>query len=196
MRMNFRQSVLVTSAIVGLSAMTAIAAPPGSNAPGSNEAATPAPSTGGAPAAPVQPAPGMATTPGAPDNAQANETAPATPQSMEARVEQRITELHEKLQITPAQEPAWKKFADTMRENARKMDQTFEKRVDQMQSMSALENMKSYARISREHAEDVQALLPPFQALYGKMSPTQRQTADQVFREDANRGEAARAQHG
>jgi hypothetical protein len=187
--MSFRHSVLVTTAVIGLSAAAAVAAPPGANDP-----VTPAPSNSGAqvtPTAPTQTPPGMTNT--APGSSQANE---ATQQSMEARVEQRITDLHEKLQITAAQEPAWKKFAQTMRDNARKMDQTFEQRVDQIQTMTALDNMKSYARVSRQHAEDVQALLPPFQALYSKMSPEQKQTADQVFREDANRGATAGAQHG
>ena len=55
--------------------------------------------------------------------------------------------------------------------------------------------MQSYARISQQHARDVQALLSPFQTLYGKLSAAQKQTADQVFRDQANRGEAA-AKHG
>jgi hypothetical protein len=196
MRMSFRQSVFITpavlGAIVGLTAMSAIAAPPDAT-----DATTPAPSA----SSPMRTSPGTSgpaasgTSAGAQDNAQANDSAPATRQSMEAQVEQRIEDLHSKLQITATQEPAWKKFAQTMRDNARKMDQTFEQRIGQMDSMNALDNMKSYARISREHADDVQALLPPFQALYGKMSQSQKQAADQVFREDANRG-AAQAQHG
>ncbi|WP_199855831.1 Spy/CpxP family protein refolding chaperone, partial [Burkholderia metallica] len=35
----------------------------------------------------------------------------------EARIEQRIKYLHDQLKITSAQEPQWKTFADTMREN-------------------------------------------------------------------------------
>lgn len=187
MRISFRQSAFVTTAIIGLGAMTAAAAPPGAKDPITPPAAANAP---GAPGAP-----GSAAAPAAGPGSQATQTEPATEQSMEARVDQRITDLHAKLQITPAQEPEWRRFAQTMRENARKMDQTFAKRVEQMQNMNALDNMKSYARISQQHAQDVQALLPPFQALYGKMSQSQKQTADQVFREDANRGRAS-AQHG
>jgi len=122
------------------------------------------------------------------------EAAPATEQSMAARVDQHIKELHSKLQITSAQEPEWQKFAQTMRDNARKMDQAFGARIDQMQSMNAMDNMRSYAQLSQQHAQDVQALLPPFEALYGSMSEAQKHTADQVFREDANRGNPA--QHG
>ena len=74
------------------------------------------------------------------------------------------------------------------------MDQAFEARVDQMQSMNAMDNMRSYAQLSQQHAQDVQALLPPFEALYGSISETQKRMADQVFRDDVNRG--AQAQHG
>ncbi len=200
MRMSFRQGALVTTAIIGLSAMTAAAAPPATT-----DATTPAP-TSPMQTSPIKPAPatqGSAATSatpgmsnGAQDNAQANGAAPDSKESLEARVEQRIDELHSKLQITAAQEPAWKKFAQTMRENARKMDQSFEQRIGQLDNMNALQNMKSYARVSREHADDVQALLPPFKSLYAKMTESQKQTADQMFREDANRGGPAAAQHG
>lgn len=160
MRMPFRNGAVVTTAIIGLTATMAVAAPQGAKDPVT--------------------APGSATA-----------AAPATQQSMAARVDQRIKELHAKLQITPAQEQEWQKFAQTMRDNAQKMDQAFESRVDQMQSMSALDNMRSYAQISQQHAQDVQALLPPFEALYASMSENQKHTADQVFREDANRGAQA-----
>jgi len=163
MRISFRHGAVVTTAIIGLTTMAAVAAPPGAKSPVG--------------------APGSQT-----------EAAPATEQSMAARVDQHIKELHSKLQITSAQEPEWQKFAQTMRDNARKMDQAFGARIDQMQSMNAMDNMRSYAQLSQQHAQDVQALLPPFEALYGSMSEAQKHTADQVFREDANRGNPA--QHG
>jgi periplasmic protein CpxP/Spy len=163
MRTSFRNGAVVATAVLGLTAMAAVAAPQGAKDP--------------------------ITSPGSP-----TATAPVTAQSMAAKVDQRIKELHAKLQITPAQEPEWQKFAQTMRANAQQMDQAFETRLDQMQSMNALDNMKSYAQISQEHAQDVQALLPPFEALYASMSESQKHTADQVFRQDANRG--AQAQRG
>jgi hypothetical protein len=187
--MTCRQSAIVTTAIIGLTTMTAVATPSGAKDPTVPPAASGSTANGTDQA--TTPAPGAQT-----DQSAADQNAPATEQSMEARVEQRIDDLHQKLQISAAQEPEWKKFAQTMRENARKMDQAFESRVQQMQNMNALENMRSYARISQQHAQDVQALLPAFQALYGKMSQSQKQAADQVFREDANRGEASQAQHG
>ena len=53
--------------------------------------------------------------------AQAAATAASAPTSAqraarhEARIEERVAYLHSHLKITPAQEPQWKTFADTMR---------------------------------------------------------------------------------
>ncbi len=193
MRMTFRNTAFVTTAIIGLTAMSVVAAPPGATDP--TATGTP-PASSGAPPATSEPTANAASPTAGPQSQQdANGTAD-TAQGMEARVEQRINDLHAKLQITPAQEADWKKFAQTMRDNARKMDQQFEGLMQQLDSMNALENMRSYAKISQQHAQDVQALVSPFQALYGKMSQSQKQTADQVFREDANRGQPSQAQHG
>ena len=109
--------------------------------------------------------------------------------SLAARVEVRITDLHVKLEISPPQEPQWQKFAQTMRDNARKMDEAFQSRVQLMPSMTAAENMRSCARLSMLHAQDLEHLIPAFEALYGTMSETQKRIADQVFRDDAGRDE-------
>jgi len=58
--------------------------------------------------------------------------------------------------------------------------------------MTATENMQSYADVSMAHAQDVEKLVPAFQALYGTMSDSQKRMADQVFRDDANHGDQAR----
>ena len=106
--------------------------------------------------------------------------------------EQRITDLHQRLNITAKQQTSWDKFARVMRENARSMDQAFQRRVQMMPGMTATENMQSYAQIATEHAQDMQKLVPAFQALYATMSDSQKRTADQVFRVDARPGDQAR----
>jgi hypothetical protein len=107
---------------------------------------------------------------------------------MVGKVEQRITDLHARLQITPAQQPQWEQFIQVMRDNAQSMDQTFQHRVEAMPTMTATENMQSYALFASTNAQDVQKLVPAFQALYDTMSDTQKRTADQVFRDDAHHG--------
>ena len=114
--------------------------------------------------------------------------APARTHSLEGNVEQRILSLHAKLQITPQQEPHWVQFATVMRDNARAMDMSFQRRVQTMPTMTAPENMASYAQVSTEHAQQMQRLGPAFQVLYDSMTDIQKKGADQVFRDDAHRG--------
>jgi periplasmic protein CpxP/Spy len=116
---------------------------------------------------------------------------PAVRHNREVTVEQRITDLHAKLAITPAQQPKWDAFAQVMRDNARDMNQTFQQRVNTMRAMTAPENMQSYAQVAASHAEAVQRLVPAFQTLYDTMSDTQKKTADQIFRTEAHHGEGA-----
>jgi protein CpxP len=98
------------------------------------------------------------------------------------RVEQHISQLHAELQITPAQQGAWDQFAQVMRDNAKNMTQTLEQRGTTYASMSAAENMQSYAQVTEVHAQDTQKLAAAFQTLYGSMSDEQKKNADAVFR--------------
>ena len=105
----------------------------------------------------------------------------------EDRVEGRIAGLHARLHITQAQEPQWQQFAQVMRDNARALDQAYEQRFQRLSSMTAPENMQSYAQIAEQQAQDAQKLVPAFQALYSTLSDQQKQAADQVFRGVAER---------
>jgi methyl-accepting chemotaxis protein len=57
--------------------------------------------------------------------------------------------------------------------------------VQALPTMTAADNVKSYAEVSAEHAKEMQKLVPAFQALYDTMSDSQKHVADQVFRNDA-----------
>jgi hypothetical protein len=104
---------------------------------------------------------------------------------MMARVEQRIATLHAQLQITAAEEPQWQEFARVMRANAQKMEESASKRAAKFQSLSAVENIKSYADMAVEHGQNVQRLAVAFESVYNVMSPDQKKMADTVFRERA-----------
>jgi protein CpxP len=105
-----------------------------------------------------------------------------------ASIEQRIKEMHAKLLVSPAQQPQWDAFADVMRNNGRDMEQTFHQRMSSISKMTAPENMQSYAQVATNHAQDMQKLVPAFQTLYDSMTDSQKNTADQVFRDQAHRG--------
>ena len=164
MRASFRQTAFAATAIIGLSAFAAGAAPLAANDP-------------------------TAASPSALTNSSARQR---THRSMAGQVEQRITGLHATLQITVAQQPLWDRFAQVMRDNAANMDATFQHRVQTLSGMTAPENMASYAKVAAAHAQDVEKLVPAFQALYTTMTDGQKRLADQAFRDGANHGGPAR----
>jgi periplasmic protein CpxP/Spy len=113
--------------------------------------------------------------------AQPNATKPNATKR-EARVEERITQLHSSLKITPQQDDQWSKFADVMRENAHTMGDLYRQRVAQRDSMSALDDMKQYAQITQADADGTKRLVDAFEPLYASLSPEQKKLADDSFR--------------
>jgi hypothetical protein len=113
----------------------------------------------------------------------AGTTTSAAPRQRGPRgVERRINSLHSQLQITPAQQQVWDQFAQVMRENASGMHQAFQQRAAQFDTMTAADNMQSYAQLAQLHAADMQKLSAAFQTVYNAMSLEQKQNADEVFR--------------
>jgi protein CpxP len=108
------------------------------------------------------------------------------PSATQAAVEQRITALQTKLAITPDQQAAWSAFAQVMRDNAQSTDTSFQQRAQGAATMSAVDNMKSYAAITRTYADNTQRLATAFETLYGKLSSSQQQIADTLFRQPSS----------
>src|SRR5215469_16863072 len=125
---------------------------------------------------------------------------PVTGKNAAERVERRIRELHAQLHITPAEEAQWNQFAEVMRENARDMDQAVMQRVQQLETMNAVQNMQSYHQLAEEHAQHVQKLCQAFENLYNGMPDQQKQLTDQVFRanveKQAQGGQSHRGRNG
>ncbi len=120
-------------------------------------------------------------------------TAQATPaQTMAQMVEQRIADLHARLQITHAQQPKWERFATVMRSNAKQLDAAYQRRAEKLDSMNALQNMESYAQIERSRVNDVERLVPAFRTLYVSLSAEQKHLADELFREQAQQAQQHR----
>ncbi len=93
-----------------------------------------------------------------------------------------IAHLHEQFQITPAQEDLFQKLAAVMREDAATMKTLAQKRAEGAKTMTAVDDLKSYAQISEAHAEGAKKMIPAFEALYDSMSETQKKAADAEFR--------------
>ncbi|MCQ8277894.1 Spy/CpxP family protein refolding chaperone [Acetobacteraceae bacterium KSS8] len=105
----------------------------------------------------------------------------------QSATDQRIAALQSALGITAAQMPVWTAFTQAMRDNAAATDALFRDRAASAATMSAADNMRSYAAVARAYADDTQKLSDSFQTLYGTLSPQQKQTADTLFREQAQK---------
>jgi hypothetical protein len=97
------------------------------------------------------------------------------------RVEDRITDLHQKLHITADQDASWNNVAQVMRDNGKKMRDGVTERSAKLKTMNAVDDLRSYQMITDEHADGLKRLIPAFEALYAKMTPDQRKNADHVF---------------
>jgi len=97
-------------------------------------------------------------------------------------VEQRVTNLHAALKITPEQEGTWKAVAQAMRENAANMDTLVaSNRTKAPQTMTAVEDLKTYQKVAQAHVDGLKNLISAFGTLYDAMPDVQKKIADQVF---------------
>ena len=93
-------------------------------------------------------------------------------------VEASIAQLHQKLQIAPAQEPPFNAFAQVMRENARATPNIPPPRPG---TTTAVDGLRTYIQFSEAELAGLKRLLPALEALYNSLSPAQKRTADTVF---------------
>jgi protein CpxP len=114
------------------------------------------------------------------------ETKPARAHTSKASTvdasEARITDLHAKLKITPAQEDLWSGVTRVMRTNAQAMEPLRKTRSEKAPTMTAVEDFTSYAEIADVHADGIKKFVPVFAALYDSMSDAQKKNADTIFR--------------
>jgi hypothetical protein len=101
---------------------------------------------------------------------------PAQPQNVEAN----IAILHQRLQITPAQEAQFNAVANVMRQNARAEESAPQAPPA---NASAVAQLRSEIQYDEVELAGMKRLLPALEALYATLSPPQRQTADAVFRQ-------------
>ncbi len=113
---------------------------------------------------------------------QATASSPALPPDIAAKVQQHNRALHDQLQITPQQQALWDRFAAVTVSNAADIGQAFNERGAKLDTMTAAENMQSFAHVAQVHAANMQKAADTFQALYTTFSSQQKQVADDVFR--------------
>jgi periplasmic protein CpxP/Spy len=108
-------------------------------------------------------------------------------------LEQRITNLHAALQITPKEDARWNNVAQAMRENASAMQKlSAEKTTEAPQSMTALQDLIAYEKFAQAHVDGLKNLISSFRKLYASMPDPQKKVADLVFQKFGREGAASR----
>jgi LTXXQ motif family protein len=103
----------------------------------------------------------------------------AQPPAQPPNVEANIASLHQRLQITPAQEAQFNAVANVMRQNARAEASAPQPPAN----ASAVDHLRAEVQYDDMELAGMKRLLPALEALYAVLSPTQRQTADALFRQ-------------
>lgn len=110
--------------------------------------------------------------------------------SREDRIEQRIADLHDALNITPAQEAQWNMVANIMRDNELATYHLLRDHMANRGTRNAVEDFKSYERVASSHVNGLRELIPAFESLYDSMPADQQANADRVF--DTYKGQWAK----
>jgi hypothetical protein len=117
----------------------------------------------------------------------ANPAAKGATQGQGQTVEQRITDLHAALKITPDEETLWNGVAQAMRENAAAMDKLIAStRTTPPQNMSAVDDLNTYENFTQAHLDGLKNLIVSFDKLYAAMPDAQKKVTDDVFRSTRN----------
>jgi len=105
------------------------------------------------------------------------------PETKGETIEQRITDLHVSLKITPAEETQWNGVAQAMRQNAAAMDKLVAaNRTTPPQNMTAVQDLQTYEQFAQAHVDGLKNLTSAFKSLYDTMPDAQKKVADEVFR--------------
>lgn len=142
----------------------------------------------------TQPTPATQAAPATAPGTQPAQAAPKRKMSHEDRVEARLKQLHDQLQITAAQQAQWDAYAGVMRDNAadldrntRQMDELIKARAEK-RTMNAVDDLKAYEAVvdahaarTQQYADGLKKLVPAFEALYASMSDSQKKIADAMF---------------
>lgn len=115
------------------------------------------------------------------DSSSKKAAAVAGPSAVEY-TEAQITQLHDSLDITEAQENLWNNLILVMRENAKDMDALTRDRAENAKPMNSVEHMKYHRQITAAHLGQLDKLIPPFEAFYTGMSDEQKKIVDTIFR--------------
>lgn len=95
--------------------------------------------------------------------------------------EAQIKTLQKELMITESQRELWYDVVLVMRQNAKEMDAFDRKTAKERDPLTAVEQMRVYTRVTEIRLNQLNRLLPPFQAFYSLLSDEQKRFADAMI---------------
>lgn len=108
--------------------------------------------------------------------------------SMKDRVEARIKDLHDAIDVTPNQESDWSDVAQAMRESEAGVSELIRARHNNADNSNAIDDIKSYQAISQAHADGMSKFVDAFEPFYSELTPEQKEKADAFFQNFQHRG--------
>lgn len=126
--------------------------------------------------APVAPAPATATAPDGAKPARPHDRRAASPEERKDRMARHATALKKKLQLTPAQEPAWTAFTASMQPPAGGPARMEEHRgLDKLTTPERIDRMKT---LRAEHAAEADRRGEATKTFYAALTPAQQKVFD------------------
>jgi periplasmic protein CpxP/Spy len=106
-------------------------------------------------------------------------TAPPTFDPIAARIKY----LHDRLRITPDQEPLWDIVAQAIRNNAQDIVPLLKERLRAKTSGSAIDVLHSHEALGEAQLDSLKKFIAAFDSLYASISESQKKIADAILRE-------------
>jgi len=95
-------------------------------------------------------------------------------------IDQNLSNLHNRLMLTPEQEPAWRAFFDAMHSQATQM-QAVGSRMSAQVSTTAPERFAQMAQAMQQGASSMNGVAQALGALYASLNPDQRAIVEAEF---------------
>lgn len=94
---------------------------------------------------------------------------------------ERLQQIHDRLAITPAQEPKWDAVVATLRDNAEAMRANPAGSALRGGKLTAVQDLRAAADLARARGDALQRMIPPVDAFYATLSPDQQRAADETL---------------
>ncbi|MBL8397618.1 MAG: Spy/CpxP family protein refolding chaperone [Candidatus Accumulibacter sp.] len=107
---------------------------------------------------------------------------------MRAVAEKKLSTLHEELKLTPAQEPAWSDFRNTVQTQAGRVDERFREWRGATPAATALERLERGQKSLEDRQQALAEIANATRRFYGTLDRAQQQRFDEATRQLAPGG--------